>query len=89
MEPHFKEKYIPIRAGDTFLARGGMRAVEFKVISVETEDEEDAKYCMVTDETEVEIADEPLNVSHLVFQAACPSLDLTNAYIHTSTASRR
>jgi hypothetical protein len=29
--PYFHESYRPVRVGDTFLARGAMRAVEFKV----------------------------------------------------------
>lgn len=31
LKPYFVEAYRPIRKGDTFLVRGGMRAVEFKV----------------------------------------------------------
>lgn len=63
VEPYFKETYRPVRVGDTFLAHGAMRQVEFKVVSVETEEEgEDARYCIVGDETEVEIAEEPLRV---------------------------
>ncbi len=63
VEPYFKETYRPVRVGDTFLAHGAMRTVEFKVVSVETEAEgEDARYCIVGDETEVEIAEEPLRV---------------------------
>lgn len=68
VEPYFKETYRPVRVGDTFLARGGMRAVEFKVLSVEVEggkeegeESEGAKYCIVGDETEVEISEEALN----------------------------
>ena len=60
--PPPQETYRPVRVGDTFLARGGMRAVEFKVLSVETgEEEEEGKYCIVGDETEVEISEEPLS----------------------------
>ena len=51
-----------------------MSYVHTQVISVETEDEEDAKYCMVTDETEVEIADEPLDVSLLPPTLSVPSI---------------
>ena len=39
-----------------------MRAVEFKVVSVETEGEAEAEYCIVGDETEIEIAEESLKV---------------------------
>ena len=31
LKPYFLEAYRPVRKGDLFLARGGMRAVEFKV----------------------------------------------------------
>jgi transitional endoplasmic reticulum ATPase len=31
IKPYFAEKYKPLRMGDTFITRGGMRAVEFKV----------------------------------------------------------
>lgn len=31
VEPYFKETYRPVRVGDTFLAHGAMRTVEFKV----------------------------------------------------------
>jgi len=63
VEPYFKETYRPVRVGDTFLARGGMRAVEFKVVGVEVEGEDggEAAYCIVGDETEVEIREEALN----------------------------
>lgn len=44
------------------MARGGMRAVEFKVIEVELEDGAEANYCIVGDDTLIEIAEEPLKV---------------------------
>jgi transitional endoplasmic reticulum ATPase len=31
VKPYFLEKYRPLRMGDIFIARGGMRAAEFKV----------------------------------------------------------
>lgn len=34
VEPYFKETYRPVRVGDTFLAHGAMRTVEFKVRGV-------------------------------------------------------
>lgn len=46
LKPYFLEAYRPVRKGDTFLVRGGMRAVEFKV--VETDPEE---YCIVAPDT--------------------------------------
>lgn len=44
LKPYFLEAYRPVRKGDLFLVRGGMRAVEFKV--VETDPPE---YCIVSD----------------------------------------
>jgi transitional endoplasmic reticulum ATPase len=35
LKPYFLEAYRPLRKGDLFLVRGGMRAVEFKVIETE------------------------------------------------------
>ncbi|KAF7299349.1 AAA ATPase [Mycena indigotica] len=34
LKPYFLEAYRPVRKGDTFLVRGGMRTVEFKVIQL-------------------------------------------------------
>lgn len=36
--------------------------VRVQVASIETEDEEDAQYAMVGEETEIEIAEEPIKV---------------------------
>ena len=33
LKPYFLEAYLPIRKGDTFLAKGTMHPVEFKVMS--------------------------------------------------------
>ena len=38
--------YRPVRKGDTFLVRGGMRTVEFKVIETDP-----AEYCIVAQDT--------------------------------------
>ncbi|KAA8499724.1 Cell division cycle protein 48-like [Porphyridium purpureum] len=46
LKPYFLEAYRPVRKGDTFLVRGGMRAVEFKI--VETDPEE---FCIVAPDT--------------------------------------
>ena len=32
LKPYFLEAYRPIRKGDTFLAKGAMHPVEFKVV---------------------------------------------------------
>jgi transitional endoplasmic reticulum ATPase len=42
LKPYFLEAYRPVRKGDTFLVRGGMRAVEFKVVETDPE-----PYCIV------------------------------------------
>lgn len=42
LKPYFLEAYRPLRKGDTFLVRGGMRAVEFKVVETDP-----APYCIV------------------------------------------
>lgn len=46
LKPYFMEAYRPVRKNDLFLVRGGMRAVEFKV--VETDPDE---YCIVAPDT--------------------------------------
>ena len=56
LKPYFLEAYRPVRKGDTFLARGGMRGVEFKV--VETDPDE---YCIVAPDTEIFCEGEPIN----------------------------
>ncbi|ORX82620.1 AAA ATPase [Basidiobolus meristosporus CBS 931.73] len=55
LKPYFLEAYRPVRKGDTFLVRGGMRAVEFKV--VETDPEE---YCIVAQDTTIHTEGEPI-----------------------------
>ena len=42
LKPYFLEAYRPVRKGDTFLVRGGMRAVEFKIVETDPE-----PYCIV------------------------------------------
>jgi transitional endoplasmic reticulum ATPase len=42
LKPYFLEAYRPVRKGDLFLVRGGMRAVEFKVVEVDP-----SPYCIV------------------------------------------
>jgi transitional endoplasmic reticulum ATPase len=43
LKPYFMEAYRPVRKGDLFLVRGGMRAVEFKV-----EETDPPEYCIVS-----------------------------------------
>ena len=42
LKPYFLEAYRPVRKNDMFLVRGGMRAVEFKVVETDP-----AEYCIV------------------------------------------
>ena len=46
LKPYFLEAYRPVRKGDLFLVRGGMRAVEFKVVETDPAD-----YCIVAPDT--------------------------------------
>lgn len=46
LKPYFLEAYRPVRKGDTFLVRGGMRTVEFKVVETDP-----AEYCIVAQDT--------------------------------------
>eukprot|EP01111_Echinosteliopsis_oligospora_P013085 TRINITY_DN45_c1_g1_i2.p1 TRINITY_DN45_c1_g1~~TRINITY_DN45_c1_g1_i2.p1 ORF type:complete len:797 (-),score=286.79 TRINITY_DN45_c1_g1_i2:80-2470(-) len=55
LKPYFLEAYRPVRKGDIFLVRGGMRAVEFKV--VETDPDE---YCIVAPDTVIHCEGEPI-----------------------------
>jgi len=50
LKPYFVDAYRPLRKGDTFLVRGGMRAVEFKVVEMEPEDLE---YIIVSPDTAI------------------------------------
>ena len=55
LKPYFLEAYRPVRKGDTFLVRGGMRAVEFKVVETDP-----AEYCIVSPDTEIFCEGEPI-----------------------------
>lgn len=57
LKPYFLEAYRPVRKGDTFLARGGMRSVEFKVVETDP-----AEYCIVAPDTEIFCDGEPIKV---------------------------
>ncbi|RWW18374.1 hypothetical protein GW17_00017644 [Ensete ventricosum] len=52
---YFLEAYRPVRKGDLFLVRGGMRSVEFKVIETDP-----AEYCIVSPDTEIFCEGEPV-----------------------------
>lgn len=44
--PYFKDCYRPVRKGDTFLVRGGFKAVEFKVVETDP-----GEFCIVAPNT--------------------------------------
>lgn len=52
---YFLEAYRPVRKGDLFLVRGGMRSVEFKVIETDP-----GEYCVVAPDTEIFCEGEPI-----------------------------
>ena len=55
LKPYFLDAYRPLRKGDLFLVRGGMRAVEFKVIECEP-----SPYCIVAQDTIIHCEGEPI-----------------------------
>jgi transitional endoplasmic reticulum ATPase len=55
LKPYFLEAYRPVRQGDLFLVRGGMRAVEFKVMGTDP-----AEYCIVAPDTVIFCEGEPV-----------------------------
>ncbi|PSR89934.1 Cell division cycle protein like [Actinidia chinensis var. chinensis] len=55
LKPYFMEAYRPVRKGDHFLVRGGMRSVEFKVIETDP-----GEYCVVAPDTEIFCEGEPV-----------------------------
>ncbi|KXJ20863.1 transitional endoplasmic reticulum ATPase [Exaiptasia diaphana] len=55
LKPYFVEAYRPIKKGDVFRVRGGMRAVEFKVIETDPN-----PYCIVAPDTVIHCEGEPV-----------------------------
>ncbi|KAI9174455.1 hypothetical protein LWI28_017538 [Acer negundo] len=55
LKPYFLESYRPVRKGDLFLVRGGMRSIEFKVIETDP-----GEYCVVAPDTEIFCEGEPI-----------------------------
>jgi len=55
LKPYFLEAYRPLHKGDIFLVRGGMRAVEFKVIETDP-----SPYCIVAPDTVIHCEGEPV-----------------------------
>merc|ERR1712141_679144 len=54
-KPYFLEAYRPIHKDDTFMVRGGMRAVEFKVIETDPQ-----PFCIVAPDTVIHCEGEPV-----------------------------
>lgn len=55
LKPYFLEAYRPVCKGDVFVVRGGMRAVEFKVVETDP-----SPYCVVSPETVIHCEGEPI-----------------------------
>jgi transitional endoplasmic reticulum ATPase len=55
LKPYFLEAYRPIHKGDIFMVRGGMRAVEFKVVEVDP-----SPYCIVAPDTVIHCDGDPI-----------------------------
>merc|ERR1712168_1270017 len=55
LKPYFLEAYRPIHKGDTFIVRGGMRAMEFKVVEPDP-----APYRLVAPDTDIHCEGEPV-----------------------------
>jgi len=55
LKPYFLEAYRPVRKGDTFIARGAGRAVEFKVVETDP-----AEYCIVAQDTVIHTEGDPI-----------------------------
>ncbi|KAL1814662.1 hypothetical protein ACET3Z_017236 [Daucus carota] len=55
LKPYFLDSYRPVRKGDFFLVRGGMRSVEFKVVETYP-----GEYCVVAPDTEIFCEGDPI-----------------------------
>ena len=55
LKPYFLEAYRPVHKGDIFIVRGGMRAVEFKVIETDP-----TPYCIVSSDTVIHCEGDPV-----------------------------
>jgi transitional endoplasmic reticulum ATPase len=55
LKPYFLEAYRPVHKGDIFIVRGGMRAVEFKVVETDP-----SPYCIVASDTVIHCEGEPV-----------------------------
>lgn len=55
LKPYFLEAYRPVHKGDTFIVRGAMRAVEFKVVETDPDD-----FCIVAPDTVIHCEGDPI-----------------------------
>lgn len=55
LKPYFLEAYRPIHKDDNFIVRGGMRAVEFKVVETDP-----GPYCIVAPDTVIHCEGDPI-----------------------------
>ncbi|KAJ1665085.1 AAA ATPase cdc48 [Coemansia sp. RSA 1813] len=55
LKPYFINSHRPVRVGNTFVVRAGMRAVEFKIIKTDPEE-----YCIVSRDTVIHTEGEPV-----------------------------
>lgn len=55
LKPYFLEAYRPIHVDDVFVVRGGMRAIEFKVVKTDP-----APYCIVASDTVIYCDGDPI-----------------------------
>ncbi|XP_064179550.1 transitional endoplasmic reticulum ATPase [Anguilla rostrata] len=55
LKPYFLEAYRPVHKGDIFLVRGGMRAVEFKIVETDP-----IPHCIVAPDTIIHCEGEPI-----------------------------
>jgi len=56
LRPYFLEAYRPVRKGDVFQVRGGMRTVDFKVVEVDP-----SPYCIVASDTVIHTEGDPID----------------------------
>lgn len=55
LKPYFLEAYRPVRKGDIFVVRGGMRMIEFKVVETDP-----SPYCIVAPDTVIHTEGDPI-----------------------------
>merc|ERR1712142_1137344 len=55
LKPYFLEAYRPVRKGDIFMVRGGMRAIEFKIVETDPE-----PFCIVAPDTVIHCEGDPI-----------------------------